>query len=109
ERLCCMIKIFQKTNLIFLTLLLGLSILASVLLVSAPFKVSAGPLKSGPVTMPYVEVQAEDSPTNGTVIGPDRAYPSLAGEAIGRQAVTLDTLGEYVEFTVPQSANAIVM
>ena len=102
-------KVFQKTLLIPLTLLLGLSILASGLLANGSLKASAAPLKSGPVSMPYMEVQAEDSATNGTVIGPDRAYPSLAGEAIGRQAVTLDATGEYVEFTVPQSANAIVM
>ncbi len=98
----------QKVNLIFLVVFLGISLIAASLLTSGPRKVSAAPLLSGPV-LPYVEVQAEDANTNGTIIGPDRAYPSLAGEAIERKAVTLDALGEYVEFTVPQTSNSIVM
>ncbi|NQX67633.1 discoidin domain-containing protein [Paenibacillus alba] len=63
---------------------------------------------AGPA-LPYAEVQAEDALTNGTIIGPDRSYPSLAGEASGRKAVTLSAQGQYVEFTVPQNANSIVM
>ena len=41
-------------------------------------------------TLPYTEVQAENSSTNGTIIGPDRFYPSLAGEAIERRARHFD-------------------
>ena len=98
----------QKVNLIFLAVFLGISLIAASLMTSGPRNASAAPLLSGPV-LSYVEVQAEDASTNGTIIGPDRAYPSLAGEAIERKAVTLDTEGEYVEFTVPQTANSIVM
>lgn len=103
------IQFFRKTNLIFQMLLLCLGILAASLLFNGTLKASAAPLKSGPVSMPYIEVQAEDAATNGDIIGPDRSYPSLASEAIERQAVTLDAIGEYVEFTVPQTSNAIVM
>ena len=98
----------QKVNLIFLSVLLGISLIAVSLLTEGPLKASAAPLLSGPV-LSYAEVQAEDASTTGTIIGPDRAYPSLAGEAIERKAVTLDTQGQYVEFTVPQTANSIVM
>ena len=63
---------------------------------------------AGPTTLPYAEVQAEDATTNGTIIGPNRAYPGLATEAIGRRAVTL-VQGQYVEFTAPIAANSIVL
>ena len=48
---------------------------------------------------------------NGTVIDArnNRTYPGLANEAIERCAVTLDTVGECVEFTVPRSTNSIVV
>src|SRR6187551_1904694 len=101
-------KYVQNTSLIFLAGLIIISIIAASLMTSGPRKASAAPLLSGP-TLPYVEVQAEDANTNGTIIGPDRVYPGLATEAIERKAVTLDAQGEYVEFAVPQSANSIVM
>ena len=58
-------------------------------------------------TLPYVEVQAENSTTNGTVIGPTAAYNNLAAEASYRKAVTLGS-GQYVEFTTPVATNSIV-
>lgn len=66
---------------------------------------------AGPTTMPYSEIQAENAAHNGTVIDArnNRTYPGLANEAIQRRAVTLDAVGEYVEFTVPRSANSIVV
>jgi hypothetical protein len=59
-------------------------------------------------TLPYVEVQAENSPTNGTVIGPSAAYGTLPAEASYRKAVTLQGSGKYVEFTTPVATNSIV-
>ncbi|NUR96433.1 MAG: coagulation factor 5/8 type domain-containing protein, partial [Kribbellaceae bacterium] len=59
-------------------------------------------------TLPYVEVQAENSSTNGTVIGPSAAYNTLAAEASYRKAVTLQGSGKYVEFTTPVATNSIV-
>src|SRR5258706_77491 len=97
----------RQANLIFFASLISISILA-VGLSKSPNSVFAAPAASG-ATLPYVEVQAEDAVTNGTIIGPDRFYPSLAAEAIGRQAVTLDAPGQYGKFTIPQDANSIVM
>lgn len=57
--------------------------------------------------VPFIEHEAEDAEVHGTVIGPDRAYGTLAAEAIGRQAVQLDAQGEYVEFTLTKAANAL--
>jgi hypothetical protein len=59
-------------------------------------------------TLPYVEVQAENSATNGTVIGPSAVYGTLPAEASFRKAVTLQGSGKYVEFTTPVATNSIV-
>ncbi len=57
--------------------------------------------------LPYVEVQAENSATNGTVIGPSYTQGQLADEASGRKAVTLQGSGQFVTFTTPVSTNSI--
>ena len=59
--------------------------------------------------MPFVEQEAEYAATNGTVIGPDRTYGTLPSEASGRQAVTLNGVGQYVEFTLPHAADALTV
>ena len=58
-------------------------------------------------SLPYTEVQAESSPTNGTVIGPSYTQGQLADEASGREAVTLQGTGKYVTFTTPVATNSI--
>jgi len=58
-------------------------------------------------SLPYVEVQAENASTNGTVIGPSADYGTLADEASFRKAVTLKGSGQYVEFTTPTATNSI--
>ena len=59
--------------------------------------------------LPYVEVLAQNSPTNGTAIGPSYTQGQLADEAVGREAVTLagSGSGEYVTFTTPVATNSI--
>jgi hypothetical protein len=56
----------------------------------------------------FLEQEAENALTNGTVIGPDRTAYTLAAEASGRTAVRL-LPGQFVEFTLPASANAITV
>ncbi len=56
----------------------------------------------------FVEQEAENAVTNGTVIGPSRAAYTLPAEASGRKAVQLAP-GQYVEFTLPSAANAITV
>ncbi|MFE0363487.1 discoidin domain-containing protein [Streptomyces griseoaurantiacus] len=82
--------------------------------VSAPDAFAAGVPAPSPVgisgrgaTVPFTEQEAEYAATNGTLIGPDRLYGHLPSEASGRQAVTLDATGEYVEFTLTAPANAM--
>ena len=56
----------------------------------------------------FVEQEAENAVTNGTIIGPGRSAYTLPAEASGRAAVKL-LPGQYVEFTLPQAANAITV
>ncbi|QDY08030.1 mycodextranase [Micromonospora sp. HM134] len=58
-------------------------------------------------TVPFREQEAEQAVHTGTRIGPDRRYGTLPSEASGREAVTLDAVGEYVEFTLTAPANAV--
>ncbi|MFJ4923787.1 discoidin domain-containing protein [Streptomyces sp. NPDC088725] len=87
---------------------------AAVVLSTAPAAQAAGVPAPSPVgisgrgaTVPFQEQEAEYAATNGTFIGPDRLYGHLPSEASGRQAVTLDAAGEYVEFTLTAPANAV--
>lgn len=57
----------------------------------------------------FVEVEAEHANHNGEVIGNDRHYGQLSSEASGRRAVTLNSVGQYVEFTTPIESNSIVV
>jgi hypothetical protein len=56
----------------------------------------------------FLEQEAENAATNGTVIGPDRTAYTLPAEASGRAAVRLAP-GRHVEFTLPADANAITV
>jgi hypothetical protein len=56
----------------------------------------------------FVEQEAENAATTGTVIGPDRSAYTLPAEASGRRAVSLAP-GQYVEFTLPAATNAITV
>ncbi|MFD5070476.1 discoidin domain-containing protein [Streptomyces sp. NPDC058369] len=87
---------------------------AAVVLSSAPAAQAAGVPAPSPLavpgrgaTVPFKEQEAEYAATNGTLIGPNRLYGTLPSEASGRQAVTLDAVGEYVEFTLTAPANAM--
>ncbi|MET9134503.1 discoidin domain-containing protein [Streptomyces antibioticus] len=60
--------------------------------------------------MPYDMYEAEDAATGGgaTTVGPNRTVGDLAGEASGRKAVTLNSTGEYVEFTTRAATDTLV-
>jgi hypothetical protein len=90
------------------------AIVASSALVAGALNVLlAGPASAAATggsgaTLPYVEVQAENSSTNGTQIGPSAVYNTLPSEASYRKAVTLQGTGKFVEFTTPVATNSIV-
>ncbi|MFI6274618.1 discoidin domain-containing protein [Streptomyces sp. NPDC050988] len=60
--------------------------------------------------MPFDIYEAEDGATGGgaATVGPNRTVGDLAGEASGRKAVTLNSTGEYVEFTTKAATNTLV-
>ncbi|WP_371779115.1 CARDB domain-containing protein [Streptosporangium subroseum] len=60
--------------------------------------------------MPYDMYEAEDAVVGGgaAVVGPSRDVGTLAGEASGRKAVTLNSNGSFVEFTTKASTNTLV-
>src|SRR5258706_13758256 len=96
----------------YLGLSTGRTLVVIVLLVGLvaawpSFHVHAGPARGA--TLPYVEMEAEDGDTNGTLIGPDSTYTHLPSEASGRKAVQLTQPGQYVEFTLTKPANSIVV
>jgi Pectate lyase superfamily protein len=73
-----------------------------------------GPPARG-ATPAYVEYEAEDGTTNGTLIGPSRAindpdvFQSIAGESSGRRAVKLAGTGQSVAIKSTCAANSIVV
>jgi hypothetical protein len=60
-------------------------------------------------TVNFVEQEAENAVTNGTIIGFDTTAYTLAAEASGRRAVKLAAPGQFVEFTLTRPANAITL
>jgi hypothetical protein len=60
--------------------------------------------------MPYDMYEAENGKLAGgaAVVGPNRTIGDLAGEASGREAVTLNTTGSSVEFTTKKATNTLV-
>src|ERR1700716_2814321 len=84
------------------------ALVAASLVVLAAEPASAAATGGVGATLPYVEVQAENSSTNGTIIGPSADYNTLAAEASFRKAVTLQGTGKFVEFTTPSATNSIV-
>src|SRR3954454_24196104 len=91
---------------------LGAVLGAAALAATGLIVLEAGPAQAAATggvgaTLPYVEVQAENSATTGTIIGPTAAYNTLADEASYRKAVTLGA-GKSVEFTTPVPTNSIV-
>jgi F5/8 type C domain/Abnormal spindle-like microcephaly-assoc'd, ASPM-SPD-2-Hydin/Right handed beta helix region len=79
---------------------------AGLVALAAPQAMAAATGGSG-ASLPYVEVQAENSATNGSLIGPSWTAGQLADEASYRKAVTLQGSGKYVTFTTPVATNSI--
>src|SRR4051794_2261574 len=79
--------------------------------VHSAIAVSAAATGGAGAPLPYVELQAENAATTGTVIGPSASgvtYGTLQDEASFRKAVKLTGTGQYVEFTTTAPTNSIV-
>ena len=86
-------------------LLVSLAALAA--LVAACLKLS--PPQAPGADVPWTSYEAEDGRTNASVRGPSRTYHTPEAESSGRQHVRLESVGDYVEFTVRQPADALVV
>jgi len=78
------------------------------------------PATAGPACgagLPYVEYEAEDAATNGSLLGPSTTMAmnggtlddEIAAESSGRQAVKLSARGQYLRFTARRRCNSIVL
>jgi hypothetical protein len=59
--------------------------------------------------MNFVEYEAENMTTDGTVLGPTRTFTQVASEASGRKAVRLSQVGQSVQFVNATDSNSIVV
>jgi hypothetical protein len=85
----------------------GAALVAAGAVAATALPAAAAATGGSGATLPYVEVQAENSATNGTVIGPSYTQGQLADEASFRKAVTLQGSGKQVTFTTPVATNSI--
>jgi hypothetical protein len=105
--------VFQTIRDLRRVLVLVLAISTALLAATSVFALAIHPAWAATVTggsgasLPYVEVQAENSATNGAAIGPSYTQGQLADEASYRKAVTLQGTGKYVTFTTPVATNSI--
>ena len=93
-------------------LLVLLTLAAAAQTAPTPRTIAALPLEASAgrgAVLPFDEYEAENGVTNGTLIGPDRTFTSLAAEASGRRAVRLGKIGDFVEFTLARAANAVTV
>jgi hypothetical protein len=73
------------------------------------FEVAPPPMASRGATVPWLEYEAEAGNVRGTTLGPSRDFGNVAAEASGRRAVQLAAVGDFVEITSSQRANALVV
>ena len=62
-----------------------------------------------PIESSWTRHEAEAAETNGTIHGPSRQFPSIASEASGRSYTELKSPDDWIEFTVSDDANGIVL
>lgn len=80
--------------------------------VTKPLDTSIAPDLLYGASLPYQSIELEDGSrvtTNGSRLPPDRTWGTLASEASGRSAVQLKAAGDYLEFTLPNEADGLVL
>ena len=88
------------------------SVLAQVAVAATPATVAGLPSAESDgigASLPFTEYEAENARSNGTLIGPDRRFGSLAAEASGRRAIRLDRVGQSIDLVLAAPANAITV
>ncbi|MDB5707152.1 MAG: coagulation factor 5/8 type domain protein [Sphingomonas bacterium] len=111
----CPVTLIQAPRLMRATLALA-PMLAALAPVSAqqaptPATIAALPPERSAgrgAAMPFVTLEAEDGRFDGTRLGPDRTFGTLASEASGRVAVRLEK-GQRLDFVLPVPADALTL
>lgn len=60
-------------------------------------------------TSTYTQYEAEQNVTNAEVLADSRTYREFMSEASGRQGVRLNNTGDYIEFTLQEATNSLVL
>jgi hypothetical protein len=66
-------------------------------------------IKNRGAKLPFIQYEAENAATNGVVLGPTRKFGEIPNEASNKMAVNLDSTGDYVEFTLKEKTNSLVV
>ncbi len=77
--------------------------------VANPNKIVIPEIKNRGAKLPFIQYEAENAATNGVILGPTRKFGEIANEASNKMAVNLDSTGDYVEFTLTEKTNSLVI
>ena len=74
-----------------------------------PNKIKIPEIKNRGAKLPFIQYEAEDANVKGVILGPTRKFREIPNEASGKTAVNLDSTGDYVEFTLKEKTNSLVI
>lgn len=74
-----------------------------------PNKIVIPEIKNRGAKLPFIQNEAEDADYKGAILGPTRKFGEIANEASGKMAVNLNSTGDYVEFTLKEKTNSLVV
>jgi hypothetical protein len=74
-----------------------------------PNKIIIPEIKNRGAKLPFIQYEAEDAVVKGKILGPTRKFGEIANEASGKTAVNLASTGDYVEFTLKEKTNSLVI
>ena len=74
-----------------------------------PNKIIIPEIKNRGAKLPFIQYEAENAATNGSILGPTRKFREIPNEASNKMAVNLDSTGDYVEFTLKEKTNSLVI
>ena len=74
-----------------------------------PNKIVIPEIKNRGAKLPFIQYEAENAATNGSILGPTRKFGEIPNEASNKLAVNLDSTGDYVEFTLKEKTNSLVV
>jgi hypothetical protein len=74
-----------------------------------PNKIIIPKIKNRGAKLPFIQYEAENAATNGVILGPNRKFKEIPNEASNKMAVNLDSTDDYVEFTLKEKTNSLVI